>query len=68
MSNRVSLVDFQSAIFKQIDAFRERGDERLRLRASSGKINWAMDAGDILYVTQLPVTSLEFRLLDTFEA
>ena len=54
MSNRVSLVDFQSAIFKQIDAFRERGDERLCLRASTGKINWAMDAGDILYVTQLP--------------
>ena len=54
MSARVNLVDFQNAIFKQIDAFRERGDERLCLRVLSGKINWAMDSGDILYVAQLP--------------
>lgn len=54
MAERTSLVDFQREIFAQIDAFQQRGDERLCLRAASGKINWALDANDILHVAQLP--------------
>lgn len=54
MAKRTSLVEFQREIFAQIEAFQQRGDERLCLRAASGKINWAMDASDILHVAQLP--------------
>ena len=54
MAERTSLVDFQRDIFAQIEAFRQRGDERLCLRATSGKNNWALDANDILHVAQLP--------------
>ena len=56
MAERTSLVDFQRDIFAQIEAFQQRGDERLCLRAASGKSNWAMDANDILHVAQLPKT------------
>lgn len=56
MSERTSLVDFQRAIFAQIEAFQQRGDERLCLRAVSGKQHWAMDANDILHVAQMPKT------------
>lgn len=51
---RTSLIEFQKAIFAQIDEFEARGDERLCLRAFSGLHSWAMDANDISYVTQLP--------------
>lgn len=54
MAERTSLVDFQRDIFAQIEAFRQRSDERLCLRATSGKNNWALDANDILHVAQLP--------------
>lgn len=54
MAERTSLVDFQREIFAQIEAFEQRGDERLCLRAASGKNNWAMDANDILHVAQMP--------------
>ncbi len=49
-----SLVDFQHAIFAQIAAFQERGDERLCLRANAGDLHWAMDSGDIHLVAQMP--------------
>ena len=51
---RQGLVEFQRQIFAQIDAFQQRGDERLCLRADAGSIAWAMDANDIVHVTQLP--------------
>lgn len=54
MAERSSLVDFQREIFAQIEAFEKRGDERLCLRAVSGKHHWSMDANDILHVAQLP--------------
>ena len=54
MAARTSLVDFQREIFAQIEAFKNRGDERLCLRAASGKQQWAMDANDILHVAQMP--------------
>lgn len=54
MTERTSLVDFQREIFAQIEAFQQRGEERLCLRAESGKNNWAMDANDILHVAQMP--------------
>jgi chemotaxis signal transduction protein len=51
---RQGLVEFQRQIFAQIAAFQQRGDERLCLRADAGSIAWAMDANDIVHVTQLP--------------
>lgn len=53
---RQGLVEFQRQIFAQIEAFKQRGDERLCLRAEAGALGWAMDANDIVHVAQLPKT------------
>lgn len=49
----LDLVAFQKEIFDRISEYKNRGDERLCIRAISGGVNWAIDGSDITHVAQM---------------